>query len=30
VFGVSALLESTSLFMTAALGLFASNEWLAA
>ncbi|UKJ20367.1 MFS transporter [Enterobacter mori] len=29
-FGVTALLATTSLFMTAALGLFASNEWLAA
>lgn len=29
-FGVTALLATTSLFMTAALGLFASNEWLSA
>ncbi|MCO7255715.1 MFS transporter [Dickeya oryzae] len=29
-FGVTVLLATTSLFMTAALGLFASNEWLSA
>lgn len=29
-FGVTALLATTSLLMTAALGLFASNEWLSA